>query len=198
LPEKKFRASCEKVGTGVSAILPQARINMRAGLVPAAERKKYALSCNFIGDAVMLTLFPQAMPIHGLLGGLLIGFGSAIMLLGLGRIAGVSGLAARSIGLANLGTSRLTAFAFIIGLPLGAFLASHMMGPITVRFQPSTVLLVLGGLLVGFGTRLGSGCTSGHGVCGLSRLSRRSMVATAIFMASGFATVAAMRAWGIL
>jgi uncharacterized protein len=146
----------------------------------------------------MQTLFPQAMPVQGLIGGLLIGLASAVMLLGLGRIAGVSGLAARSIGLTESGAPRLTAIAFIIGLPLGAFLVSQMMGPMEVRFPSSSAMLVLGGLLVGFGTRLGSGCTSGHGVCGLSRLSRRSMVATAVFMASGFATVAAMRAGGVL
>lgn len=146
----------------------------------------------------MLELFPQAMPAQGLIGGLLIGLASAVMLLGLGRIAGVSGLAARSIGLTEAGAPRMTAVAFIIGLPLGAFLVSQMMGPLEVRFPSSTAMLIFGGLLVGFGTRLGSGCTSGHGVCGLSRLSRRSMVATAIFMASGFATVAAMRAGGML
>jgi uncharacterized membrane protein YedE/YeeE len=88
--------------------------------------------------------------------------------------------------------------AFILGLPIGAFLVSLIMGPLEVRFPSSSAMLILGGLLVGFGTRLGSGCTSGHGVCGLSRLSRRSMAATAIFMASGFATVAAMRVGGIL
>jgi uncharacterized protein len=146
----------------------------------------------------MLALFPQAMPIQGLIGGLLIGLASAVMLLGLGRIAGVSGLAARSIGLTDSGAPRMTALAFIIGLPLGAFLVSQMMGPLGVRFPSSNAMLILGGILVGFGTRLGSGCTSGHGVCGLSRLSRRSMVATAIFMAAGFATVAAMRAGGML
>jgi uncharacterized protein len=146
----------------------------------------------------MLALFPHAMPVQGLIGGLLIGLASAIMLLGLGRIAGVSGLAARSIGLTDAGAPRLTALAFIIGLPLGAFIVSLVMGPLEVRFPLSNAMLIIGGLLVGFGTRLGSGCTSGHGVCGLSRLSRRSMVATAIFMASGFATVAAMRAGGVL
>jgi uncharacterized protein len=145
----------------------------------------------------MLTLFPHAMTVQGLIGGLLIGLASAVMLLGLGRIAGVSGLAARSIGLTDSGAPRMAAVAFIVGLPLGAFLVSQMMGPLEVRFPSSTAMLILGGLLVGFGTRLGSGCTSGHGVCGLSRLSRRSMVATAIFMASGFATVAAMRAGGM-
>jgi uncharacterized protein len=146
----------------------------------------------------MLALFTHAMPVQGLIGGLLIGIASAVMLLGLGRIAGVSGLAARSIGLTDAGAPRITALAFIIGLPLGALLTSQMMGPLEVRFPSSYAMLIGGGLLVGFGTRLGSGCTSGHGVCGLSRLSRRSIVATAIFMASGFATVAAMRAGGML
>jgi uncharacterized protein len=146
----------------------------------------------------MLAMFPHAMPLQGLVGGLLIGLASSVMLLGLGRIAGVSGLAARSLGLTGAGAPGMTALAFIVGLPLGAILVSLIMGPLEVRFPSSSAMLILGGLLVGFGTRLGSGCTSGHGVCGLSRLSRRSMVATAIFMASGFATVAAMRAGGIL
>jgi uncharacterized protein len=147
---------------------------------------------------MMLALLPHAMPLQGLIGGLLIGLASAILLLGLGRIAGVSGLAARGIGLTVSGAPRSLALAFIIGLPLGALFVSQMLGPLDVRFPSSTVMLIIGGLLVGFGTRLGSGCTSGHGVCGLSRLSRRSMVATALFMASGFATVAAMRAAGML
>jgi uncharacterized protein len=146
----------------------------------------------------MLALFTHAMPVQGLIGGLLIGIASAVMLLGLGRIAGVSGLAARSIGLTDAGAPRITALTFIIGLPLGAFIVSLVMGPLEVRFPSSNAMLIIGGLLVGFGTRLGSGCTSGHGVCGLSRLSRRSIVATAIFMASGFATVAALRAGGML
>jgi uncharacterized protein len=146
----------------------------------------------------MLALFTHAMPVQGLIGGLLIGIASAVMLLGLGRIAGVSGLAARSIGLTDAGAPRITALTFIIGLPLGAFIVSLVMGPLEVRFPSPNAMLIISGLLVGFGTRLGSGCTSGHGVCGVSRLSRRSIVATAIFMASGFATVAAMRAGGML
>jgi uncharacterized protein len=146
----------------------------------------------------MLALFTHAMPVQGLIGGLLIGIASAVMLLVLGRIAGVSGLAARSIGLTDAGAPRITALTFIIGLPLGAFIVSLVMGPLEVRFPSPSAMLIIGGLLVGFGTRLGSGCTSGHGVCGVSRLSRRSIVATAIFMASGFATVAAMRAGGML
>lgn len=71
-------------------------------------------------------------------------------------------------------------------------------GGVETRFPPTVIPMILGGLLVGFGTRLGSGCTSGHGVCGMSRLSRRSLTATAIFMASGFITVALMRFGGLL
>lgn len=142
--------------------------------------------------------FPDAMPLEGLLGGLLIGLAAAIMLLGLGRIAGVSGMAARATGIADSGAPRNVALAFVVGLPLGALLVALANGGVETRFSPSAIQLVVAGLLVGFGTRLGSGCTSGHGVCGMSRLSRRSLVATAIFMASGFATVAAMRALGLL
>ena len=71
-------------------------------------------------------------------------------------------------------------------------------GGVETRFPSSVIPLVIGGLLVGFGTRLGSGCTSGHGVCGMSRLSPRSLIATAIFMTSGFVTVALMRAGDLL
>lgn len=138
--------------------------------------------------------FPYAQPVEGLIGGLMIGVAAAIMLLGLGRIAGVSGLAARAIGLADSGAPRGIAAAFILGLPLGALIVS-LRGAIDASF-PGPSLLVVAGLLVGFGTRLGSGCTSGHGVCGVSRLSLRSVLATALFMASGFATVAIMRLAG--
>lgn len=142
--------------------------------------------------------FPAAMPLEGLLGGLLIGLAAAMMLLGLGRIAGVSGMTARAIGIADTGAPRGIAIAFVIGLPLGAWLIAMMTGGVDARFPSSSWQLIAAGLLVGFGTRLGSGCTSGHGVCGMSRLSRRSLVATAIFMASGFATVAGMRSLGLL
>ena len=127
-------------------------------------------------------------PLQGLIGGLLIGLAGAVMLLGLGRIAGVSGIAARSIGLGGdrpLGS----AWAFLAGLPMGALLIAHATDWQPASFASSSVL-VAAGLLVGFGTRLGSGCTSGHGVCGISRLSQRSLVATATFIAAGVATVA--------
>ena len=138
------------------------------------------------------------MPLQGLAGGLMIGISAAIMLLALGRIAGISGLAARASGLSASGPSRSLAIAFVLGLPLGALLVSVMLGSVQATFPVSPWPLLIGGLLVGFGTRLGSGCTSGHGVCGMSRLSPRSLLATALFMASGFVTVALLRAGGLL
>jgi uncharacterized membrane protein YedE/YeeE len=146
----------------------------------------------------MIAAFPNAMPVEGFMGGLLIGLAAAIMLLGLGRIAGVSGMAARATGIADSGAPRNVAIAFIVGLPLGALLIAQTVGAVNVSFPASIWPLIIGGLLVGYGTRLGSGCTSGHGVCGLSRLSPRSMVATGTFMASGFVTVGLLRAGGWL
>ncbi|MFO6429005.1 YeeE/YedE family protein [Erythrobacter sp. W302b] len=140
--------------------------------------------------------FPDAAPLEGLIGGVLIGLAAALMLLGAGRIAGVSGIAARAFGLASGSQPRLGAWAFIIGLPLGALIVTSQ----TLASAPAfanPVTLAVAGVIVGVGTRLGSGCTSGHGVCGMSRLSQRSLVATATFMATGFATVAAMNALGI-
>lgn len=124
-------------------------------------------------------------------GGVLIGLAAALMLLGAGRIAGVSGIAARATGVGTGDMSLTSAWSFLVGLPAGAWLASHIVGGQPVGFAPWPVL-VIAGLLVGFGTRLGSGCTSGHGVCGISRLSQRSIVATATFMIFGIATVALM------
>jgi uncharacterized membrane protein YedE/YeeE len=145
----------------------------------------------------MIPGFPEAQPVAGLIGGLMIGLAAAIMLLGLGRIAGVSGFAARAIGLSIGGTPRGLAVAFIAGLPLGALVVALLSGGVPATF-PAPGLLIIAGLIVGYGTRLGAGCTSGHGVCGLSRLSRRSIVATALFMGSGFTTVALMRLAGFL
>jgi len=138
----------------------------------------------------------RAMPLQGFVGGLMIGIAAALMLLGAGRIAGVSGLAARAVGLAESCAPRGLAAAFVLGLPLGALSVAALAGPVVTRFPGSPLVLAVGGVLVGFGTRLGSGCTSGHGVCGVSRLSRRSLAATGVFMAAGVATVAAMNALG--
>ena len=130
-------------------------------------------------------------------GGLLIGAAASLMLLGLGRVAGVSGLAARAVGLASSGPPRGQAVLFVVGLPLGAMLVGLFIGACPASFPSSPALLAVAGLLVGFGTRLGSGCTSGHGVCGISRLSLRSLVATGAFMAAGMATVAVTNAVGL-
>ncbi len=145
-----------------------------------------------MGDALA-----NALPLQGLIGGLVIGTAAAIMLLGLGRIAGVSGLAARASGISRDGAPWPIATAFVIGLPLGAAVISALLGPVETRFPASLATIVIAGLLVGFGTRLGSGCTSGHGICGMSRFSPRSLVATASFMTAGIATVAAMNALGL-
>tara|TARA_Y100000296_G_scaffold40393_1_gene46596 strand:+ start:465 stop:914 length:450 start_codon:yes stop_codon:yes gene_type:complete len=140
--------------------------------------------------------YPEAAPLAGLAGGVLIGLAAAVMLLGLGRIAGVSGIAAKAAGLGGSGIARGGAWMFLIGLPLGALIVSLAQGGIAASFASAPVL-VIAGLLVGIGTRLGSGCTSGHGVCGISRFSARSIVATLTFMAAGIATVAAMNALGL-
>lgn len=117
------------------------------------------------------------------------------MLLGLGRIAGISGIAAKAVGLGGSGITRAAAWMFVLGLPLGALVVAAASGGIEARFA-GPLPLIVAGLLVGIGTRLGSGCTSGHGVCGVSRLSARSLVATGTFMLTGIATVAVMNALG--
>ncbi|MFE1599029.1 YeeE/YedE family protein [Methylobacterium sp. ID0610] len=130
-----------------------------------------------------------------LAGGLLIGLSVTMFLLVNGRIAGISGLVA---GLAaERGERRLANAAFVAGLMLGPPLFAGITGAWPVmRIEASLPLLAAAGLLVGFGTRLGSGCTSGHGVAGLSRLSPRSIAAVLTFLASGMATVALMRGLG--
>ena len=137
---------------------------------------------------MMLPGFPEAQPIEGLVGGILIGLAAAMMLLGAGRIAGVSGILARGTGLARSDMALTSAWGFLAGLPLGALAIMWLTDWRPAAFV-SWPVLVVAGLLVGFGTRMGSGCTSGHGVCGVSRLSQRSIVATVSFMAAGIATV---------
>ena len=138
--------------------------------------------------------FPEAMPAQGFIGGLLIGLAAAVFLLGSGRIAGVSGLFARSTLSARFDVSALL---FTLALVAGAAIVAFSTGGVAQTFPWHWAYLVAGGLIVGFGTRLGSGCTSGHGVCGMSRLSRRSIAATLTFMASGMVTVFVMRVMGL-
>ncbi|AKM10654.1 YeeE/YedE family protein [Croceicoccus naphthovorans] len=139
--------------------------------------------------------FPDAQPVEGLIGGLLIGLAGAIMLLGNGRIAGISGLTARTLGLTK-GTPWPIAATFVLGLVVGAGLFLGIVGPIEATFAPGWGWLIAGGLITGIGTRLGSGCTSGHGVCGMSRLSPRSLAATATFIAFGVITVTVVNLLG--
>lgn len=127
-----------------------------------------------------------------LAGGLLIGLSAGLYLLTTGRIAGISGLAASAAGLTGMGFSRL-GLGFLGGILAGAALASAFLRRPEITVTSSVPLLVVAGLLVGFGTRLGSGCTSGHGVCGLARLSPRSLAATLVFMAVAAATVFVVR-----
>lgn len=131
-------------------------------------------------------------PISALIGGLMIGGAAAILLWLNGRIAGVSGIAWNLIARPREdGNWRL---AFLTGLVLGAFIYRWVSGDAVVPvIEASWGVLIMGGLLVGFGTQLGGGCTSGHGVCGIARLSPRSIVATLIFMASAIATVFVVR-----
>ncbi|WP_166042187.1 YeeE/YedE family protein [Sphingosinicella sp. YJ22] len=128
-------------------------------------------------------------PLAAIGGGLLIGTAAGLFLLLTGRIAGVSGMAAAATRIARGGPPWTQAAAFVIGLPIGAVLIARLVRSPDVVVTSSWPLLIAAGLLVGFGTRLGNGCTSGHGVCGIARLSPRSLVATATFMASAAATV---------
>ena len=132
-------------------------------------------------------------PLTAIAGGLLIGTAAALLLLTSGRIAGVSGMVARAAGIARGGTPRAQAAAFVLGLPAGAALVSALIRQPQVEVSASAALLVVAGLLVGFGTRLGNGCTSGHGVCGLARLAPRSIAATLAFIGAGMAVVFSAR-----
>lgn len=127
-------------------------------------------------------------PLVAIAGGLLIGAAAALFLLLTGRIAGVSGMAAVAARIGSGGTPWGQATAFIVGLPIGAALIIALVRKPDFAVTSSIPLLISAGLLVGFGTRLGNGCTSGHGVCGIARLSPRSLAATGTFMASAIVT----------
>jgi uncharacterized membrane protein YedE/YeeE len=131
--------------------------------------------------------------LFGLAGGLLIGAASAILLLGNGRIAGISGILGGVLAAIPKRRGSIEGLAFLAGLIGLPALYTLAIGAPEVIVTTATPLLIIGGLLVGLGTRLGSGCTSGHGVCGLSRLSPRSLVATGVFMAMAAAVVFVLR-----
>jgi uncharacterized membrane protein YedE/YeeE len=139
-------------------------------------------------------------PLSALLGGSLIGLAASLLMLSNGQIAGVSGIFAgfldpRASSGASPGDRSFRAF-FLAGLLLAGVLARAVHAGTLPASTPGLLVGAVAGLLVGFGTRLGSGCTSGHGVCGLSRLSKRSLVATITFMATAMLTVAVLHAMG--
>ena len=129
-----------------------------------------------------------------LAGGMLIGLSAVMLLLLNGRIAGISGI----VGRLAQGVGWTTNLAFVLGLLLGPliYLLAFDGWP-TVEITASWPLIIIAGLLVGFGSRMGSGCTSGHGVLGLARLSPRSMAAVATFLTAGAVAVAVLRGFGL-
>jgi len=130
-------------------------------------------------------------PATSLAGGALVGLSAALLILGSGRIAGISGIVG---GLLKPASGDWPwRVAFLSGLIAAPLVWALFAALPTARIDAGPATLIVAGLLVGIGTRYGSGCTSGHGVCGLSRLSARSLAATLAFMAAGFATVYVVR-----
>lgn len=130
-------------------------------------------------------------PYSALVGGALIGLAAVLLMMLSGRIAGVSGILGGV--LTAPASDRGWRFAFIAGLIAAPVIAGVLGRPMASPVMPGWLAIVAGGLLVGFGARMGGGCTSGHGVCGISRLSTRSVVATVVFMATAAITVAVVR-----
>ena len=126
-------------------------------------------------------------PIASLIGGAILGLSAVSLIIFKGRIAGISGIVGALMQFQNTPKDHyLWRILFLSGL-IGSYqIYSIIFGATTIEISTSSIELVIAGLLVGFGTRMGSGCTSGHGVCGLGRLSTRSLVATLSFMTSGF------------
>lgn len=131
-------------------------------------------------------------PVEAVVGGLLVALSATLLMLSLGRIAGISGMLARATAMTP--GPRAWPLAFLLAMILAAgvtFWFTPLSFPLREGFSPAW--LVAGGLLVGYGTAMGSGCTSGHGVCGMARLSRRSIVATLVFMLTALVTVFVVR-----
>jgi uncharacterized membrane protein YedE/YeeE len=132
-------------------------------------------------------------PGSGLAGGILIGLSAVLLMASAGRIAGASGIFGGLVSM-RFGRSFTWQMAFVLGLMAGAAfaIAAGLFDPAAIILPAGPVATVVAGLLVGVGTNLGSGCTSGHGICGMSRLSVRSIAATIVFVAVGMFTVAAL------
>ena len=133
-------------------------------------------------------MYSEFLTWQALTGGIFIGLSAALLYLLLGRIAGISGITG---GLLSMKGSELRwRVVFLLGMIAGGLLVPVLTDVVPVaQFQSPVWLTIIAGLLVGYGTRLGSGCTSGHGVCGLARLSRRSLVSLLVFMSVAIVTV---------
>jgi uncharacterized protein len=130
-------------------------------------------------------------PLSAAVGGALIGLAATMLMLVTGRIAGIAGILGDMVDLA--GGDRLWRLAFVVGLIAAPLAIAAAGAPLRTPAMPGWVVTAIAGLLVGFGTRLGNGCTSGHGICGIARLSPRSLAATATFMAVAMLVVAITR-----
>ena len=136
-------------------------------------------------------------PFSALMGGLIIGLSVVLYFYATGRLAGISGIFENAI---TQTSQRVSNTLFLIGLVVGPLIIYNLVlpnNPIAFEITHSYLLIIPGGFLVGFGTRLGGGCTSGHGICGIGRLSVNSMVATATFVAIGVLTVFTLQQFGI-
>ncbi len=139
-------------------------------------------------------MFSLSAALAGLAGGALIGAAAVTLMLLNGRIAGISGIAGGAL-LAEPG-ERLWRLVFLAGLVVGGLLYRLVAGDFPLHLQAGWPQLLVAGLLVGFGTRMGSGCTSGHGICGIARGSQRSLVATVTFIGTAMLTVWLLRQLG--
>ena len=136
-------------------------------------------------------------PVSALIGGVIIGLSVVLYFYSTGRLAGISGIFENTITSTSQKASNLL---FLIGLVVGPVIIYYLImpnKPIAFEITNSYLLIITGGFLVGFGTRLGCGCTSGHGICGIGRLSATSMIATSIFVATGVITVFILQQLGI-
>ena len=142
----------------------------------------------------MIIDFSNFTPLPAFLGGLLIGLGVIIFFTATGRLAGVSGISFNIISNNN----RYNSILFLIGLVIGPIVYKFLISAnIPFLINKSYFIIIIGGLLVGLGTKIGSGCTSGHGICGISRFSTRSIFATITFMICAIITVFIMKILGI-
>lgn len=136
--------------------------------------------------------------IYGLVGGLFIGLGGLVLLIFNGRIMGASGILGQLID-GKQDTENLERIVFLIGMLAAPLIILQFSDFSTTNVTSNTIQLVLAGLSVGAGTRIANGCTSGHGVCGISRLSLRGLLATAVYIAAGALTMVTLRTfWGLI